>query len=78
MEVMVLLLFVGVVFVVGVSIAFVWTAKSGTFDHGERLALLPLESDEGVSTTTNEHTTELRRERDEVHESDTNDKKEIQ
>lgn len=74
MEVMVLLLFVGVVFVVGVSIAFVWTAKSGTFDHGERLALLPLQSDEGAPTT--EPPTEPRCESVEVHETDTNDNKE--
>ena len=43
MEVMALLFFVGVVFVVGAGLAFAWTAKLGTFDHNERLALLPLE-----------------------------------
>lgn len=43
MEVMSLLLFIGVVFVVGAGLAFLWSAGLGTFDHTERLALLPLD-----------------------------------
>mgnify|MGYP000919439615 CR=1 FL=1 len=43
MEVMSLLLFIGVVFVLTASLAFALSAHIGTFDHTERLALLPLE-----------------------------------
>ncbi|MCA9536711.1 MAG: hypothetical protein KC593_23675 [Myxococcales bacterium] len=43
MEVMTLLLFIGVVFVIGAALAFVVNAANGTFDHTERLALLPLD-----------------------------------
>jgi hypothetical protein len=38
-----LLLFIGVVFVLGASLAFLANVNNGTFDHTERLALLPLE-----------------------------------
>ena len=40
---MTLLLFIGVVFVLGAAIAFIANAANGTFDHTERLALLPLD-----------------------------------
>ena len=43
MEVMSLLLFIGVVFVLTAALAFSLSAHLGTFDHTERLALLPLE-----------------------------------
>ncbi|MCB9657418.1 MAG: hypothetical protein R3B40_05640 [Polyangiales bacterium] len=43
MEVMTLLLFIGVVFVLGAALAFIANANNGTFDHTERLALLPLD-----------------------------------
>ena len=43
MEVMSLLLFIGAVFVLGAALAFLANARSGTFDHTERLALLPLD-----------------------------------
>lgn len=40
---MTLLLFIGVVFVLGAALAFLVNANQGTFDHTERLALLPLD-----------------------------------
>lgn len=43
MEVMTLLLFIGVVFVLVAALAFLMSAHIGTFDHTERLALLPLD-----------------------------------
>lgn len=50
MEVMAALLFVGVVFVTGAVLAFAWTARAGSFDHSDRLALLPLDDgDDGES-----------------------------
>ena len=46
MEILGLLLFVGVVFVTAAVLAFIWSARLGTFDHSDRLALLPLMDDE--------------------------------
>lgn len=43
MAVMSLLLFIGVVFVITAALAFLMSAHFGTFDHTERLALLPLD-----------------------------------
>ena len=42
---MVLIIFIGIVFVFAAACMFVWTLLSRTFDHNDRLALLPLEDD---------------------------------
>ena len=49
MEVLILLIFVCVVLVGGAVAFFAWTVRQGTFDHVDRLALLPLDEE---STTT--------------------------
>ena len=46
MNVLFLTMFVSLVLATLGVFLFVWTAKSRTFDHDDRLALLPLESDE--------------------------------
>jgi hypothetical protein len=45
MEVTVLLLFVSLVLVAGSILLFLTRAKDGDFEHGDRLSLLPLETD---------------------------------
>ncbi|MBW2212445.1 MAG: cbb3-type cytochrome oxidase assembly protein CcoS [Deltaproteobacteria bacterium] len=57
MEILILLIFVSVL-LVGTAVAFfVWTVRQGTFDHADRLALLPLD-DDGPVTPTAERGTE--------------------
>lgn len=49
MEVLILTLFVSLTLAaMGVGL-FVWTIKSGSHEHADRLALLPIESDESDS-----------------------------
>jgi nitrogen fixation-related uncharacterized protein len=45
MEAMMLLLFVGAVLVTVAVGAFISTVRSGSFDHADRLSLLPLETE---------------------------------
>ncbi len=48
MEVLVLTLFVSLV-LAGAAIAFfVWSIRTGSHEHADRLALLPIEPDDGV------------------------------
>lgn len=52
MEILILLIFVCVV-LVGIAVAFfVWTVRQGTFDHADRLALLPLDDEKPLTPTT--------------------------
>jgi nitrogen fixation-related uncharacterized protein len=38
---------------VGVAVAFfAWTVRQGTFDHVDRLALLPLDEEKSLTPTT--------------------------
>lgn len=45
MNVLVLQIFVSLMLVAGAIAMFVWTVRSRTFEHAERLALAPLEDD---------------------------------
>ena len=49
MEILILLIFVCVVLVGGAVAFFAWTVRQGTFDHTDRLALLPLEEEAGTT-----------------------------
>ncbi len=49
MNVMVLLLFIGVVFVTFAVGFFVWSVRTGSFQHTDRLALLPLRGETGIA-----------------------------
>lgn len=50
MEVLILTLFVSLM-LAGAAIGFfVWSVKQGAHEHSDRLALLPIESDEQVDT----------------------------
>ena len=52
MEILILLIFVCVI-LVGVAVGFfAWTVRQGTFDHADRLALLPLDDEKPVTPTT--------------------------
>ncbi|MFT3710331.1 MAG: cbb3-type cytochrome oxidase assembly protein CcoS [Archangium sp.] len=46
MSVIVLQVFVSLMLVVGAVVLFVWTVKSHTLEHADRLSLAPLEDDE--------------------------------
>jgi len=52
MEILILLIFVCVVLVSGAVAFFAWTVRQGTFDHADRLALLPLHEDENTAQAT--------------------------
>ena len=52
MNILILLIVVCVALIVGAVAFFAWTVRQGTFDHADRLALLPLEEDQG---STPEH-----------------------
>ena len=54
MEILILLIFVCVVLVGGAVAFFAWTVRQGTFDHADRLALLPLDDEKPVTPTTTE------------------------
>lgn len=45
MSVIVLQVFVSLMLVVGALVLFVWTVRSRTLDHADRLSLTPLEED---------------------------------
>ena len=47
MDVVVVLVFISLVLVFGALVFFASRLKDGDFDHGDRLALLPLQDDEG-------------------------------
>jgi len=52
MEILILLIFL-CVSLVGVAVGFfAWTVRQGTFDHSDRLALLPLDDETPVTPTT--------------------------
>jgi cbb3-type cytochrome oxidase maturation protein len=50
MSVIVLQVFVSLMLVVGSLVLFVWTVRSRTLDHADRLSLAPLEEDAPLST----------------------------
>ena len=55
MEVLILTLFVSLM-LAGTGIAFfVWSVRSGEHEHSDRLALLPLESDDVVTRDDEEN-----------------------
>jgi cbb3-type cytochrome oxidase maturation protein len=45
MEVLIYIVLICVVLVAGAVAFFVWTVRQGTFDHSDRLALLPLDDE---------------------------------
>ncbi|NNE44413.1 MAG: cytochrome oxidase [Gemmatimonadetes bacterium] len=51
MEVIVLLVFISLVLVAGALLLLISRIHGGDFEHGERLALLPLETDEVLAPT---------------------------
>jgi len=52
MEILILLIFLCVL-LVGAAVAFfAWTVRQGTFDHADRLALLPLDDEKPMTPTT--------------------------
>lgn len=52
MEILILLIFLCVALVAGAVGFFAWTVKQGTFDHADRLALLPLDDDSATAPIT--------------------------
>jgi hypothetical protein len=44
-DVIVLLLFIGALLVIGALVFFGWTLKTHTYQHSDRLSLLPLENE---------------------------------
>ncbi len=52
MEILILLIFVSVLLVVAAVGFFAWTVRQGTFDHADRLALLPLDDENPVTPTS--------------------------
>lgn len=48
MDVLIILLFISLVFVTGAVLLFLRGVTSGDFEHGDRVSLLPLESDSQV------------------------------
>jgi len=53
MDVLILQVFVSLLLVVGSVILFLVTCRHRSFDHADRLALLPVDSD-GTASTENE------------------------
>ncbi|MGB5808971.1 MAG: cbb3-type cytochrome oxidase assembly protein CcoS [Polyangiales bacterium] len=49
MEILILLIFLCIVLIAAAVAFFAWTVRQGTFDHADRLALLPLDDED---TTT--------------------------
>lgn len=66
MEILILLIFISVVLVGAAVACFVWTVRQGTFDHADRLALLPLEDESPVTLAVEQET---KREEDEYGDS---------
>lgn len=54
MDVLILLMFVGIVMVTLALGFFRWTVRLGSLQHADRLALLPLSDDEARSTAGTE------------------------
>ncbi|MEZ4256211.1 MAG: cbb3-type cytochrome oxidase assembly protein CcoS [Polyangiales bacterium] len=52
MEVLILLIFVSLVLAVLGVLFFVWNVARGTFDHADRMTLLPLAEDTKPTTET--------------------------
>ena len=52
MEILILLIFVCVLLVGSAVAFFAWTVRQGTFDHADRLALLPLDEEQPTTPTT--------------------------
>lgn len=52
MEVMTFLLFIGFFFVGSFLWLFFWTIRKGSLQHADRLALLPLSSEDTISRST--------------------------
>jgi len=61
-EVLILPIVIGIVWVAGAIALFVWMVRRGSLDHSDRLALLPLKEDssgdEPVATSKHEPGTE--------------------
>lgn len=51
MEILILLIFICVLLVSAAVAFFAWTVRQGTFDHADRLALLPLDDESPVTPT---------------------------
>ena len=49
MEILILLIFVCLALVGAAVGFFAWTVRQGTFDHADRLALLPLDDDSAAT-----------------------------
>jgi cbb3-type cytochrome oxidase maturation protein len=49
MEILIMQVFVSLLLVLGSVILFLFTARQRDFDHADRLALLPIDSDEESS-----------------------------
>lgn len=54
MDVVIVLVFISLMLVFGALVFFASRLKDGDFDHGDRLALLPLQDDEGTSEGTSD------------------------
>jgi cbb3-type cytochrome oxidase maturation protein len=52
MEILILLIFICVLLVGSAVAFFAWTVRQGTFDHADRLALLPLDEEQPTTPTT--------------------------
>jgi len=48
MDVLTATIFVSLILVAGGLVLFVWRLRSGDFEHGDRLSLLPLDDDDHV------------------------------
>lgn len=55
MDVLILLIFVGIVLVSLSLMFFVWTVRKGSLQHADRLALLPLTDDAPPRTEPGTH-----------------------
>lgn len=54
MDVVIFLVFVSLILVAAALVFFVSRLRSGDFDHGARLSLLPLHDDDGARTPSSE------------------------
>ena len=52
MNVMILQVFVSLMLVLGAVVLFIFTVRSRTFEHSERLSLKPLEDDQIAPTSS--------------------------
>lgn len=58
MEVLTLLIFLSLVLVTMAVVFYVWIISQHTHEHSDRMALLPLEEDEGPEQLANENVTQ--------------------